>query len=863
MIRVELFTSLPASMSTSKHIKEQRDRFLAFSFASADMLIEVDAKGQIAGVFGAAHGMTGHGEIYWEEKSWLALFAEEEAEQLTELHQTAKPGMRWGPLPVALRDKPADKKAVLGGIKMPGTEHFYITLAASHADRMRPDFFSPGEDEPGEFERTQAKADQTYEFDRTDSKKKEIGEFGRTEALQEGEAGEFERTQGIAEAQAGEFERTNATGEGTDKGYDFGRTEALGQDGQTEFERTQALAADEAGEFERTQATEGQKGIPEFERTQTRDKNKGGPEFEATQTAEKHTGDTPEFERTQATQTPGKSAPEFERTQTAANSDKNAPEFERTQAAVKSDAPLPEFEATQKAEKSTKGIPEFERTETIEKESAPAPEFEATRTAGKQNKEIPEFERTQAAEKHAQPVPEFERTEAVETPGKPAPEFERTKEKEQEVPRIILQEARKPFEKNAAIPAALLDRTNFDRAIRAALESAKASQTEIAATFFDITPGEGAPYKMTDDAWSALAKATQEAILSAVHEGYIAAEITKGRYALLHAAEFDTQGLGDMISSVAASIKPEAKDMAVHIHTLPGDMKDISAKEALRGLMYTLEQFRQKGSEVKIVSIGDGLKACKSDNNEKKKIFQGMIQRMQFQLHFQPIVNLKTLEAKHFEMLSRFDNGEAADWITFGEDVGMAPDFDLTVCERAINYITFKAGGTTMKFCINLSGQSLQSPVFREKLLEMLLKGKRLEGRIIFEVSESPHIKNLREINDFIVLLQSHGFEAALEDFGATSTSLEYLQKLQVNYVKIDERYIRDIQDSEEARDTLQKLIKICKDQHKTVIAEWVETEEQYDILKDMGVDYGQGYLFGKPKHKPDFELKTSLKYRS
>jgi EAL domain-containing protein (putative c-di-GMP-specific phosphodiesterase class I) len=92
---------------------------------------------------------------------------------------------------------------------------------------------------------------------------------------------------------------------------------------------------------------------------------------------------------------------------------------------------------------------------------------------------------------------------------------------------------------------------------------------------------------------------------------------------------------------------------------------------------------------------------------------------------------MKTKEATHYEILSRFESGDTQEWIRFGEDAGLAPDFDLAVCERAINHIKFKAGNTRTKFSIDISGQSISDEEFCEKLKEQLAKQKGIAERLV------------------------------------------------------------------------------------------------------------------------------------
>ncbi len=661
-------------MSNHNNTKQQRDRFLAFSFASADLFLEVDKDGKVAFVFGAAKGLTGFDDAALMGKFWLDIFSHAEGKNLKSIRENAKVGVRCGPLVVPMSTQHgAGKRAIVTGIKMPGSDHFYLTLASatdlglealSHAD----------DNKIYEFERTQAIHEEIADFDRTTATAEEIAEFERTYAKEEKTA-EFERTKEKTETIA-EFDRTTATPE-------------------------------EIAEFERTQAI--RENIPEFERTQEKKEN----------------------------------------------------------------------------------IPEFERTKTIEEK-----------------------------------LPEFIRMD-------------------------------RPFQREAGVPTAILDKDNFTLAANDAIEQAKQNGVNIAFTFLDVRPEAGSSFRIGDKYWSAMIAAIEEVLLSAADEGNIVAEIIEGRYGLVHGTTFDSSSLNGMISAIAGTKQNGAAEMTILNKKLAGDLDNLSAKEAFRALVYCIAEFERKGTEITVQTLSEALKVFSADTSEKKKAFESIIKRLNFQLHFQPIVNLSTMQATHYEMLSRFDKGDTQEWIMFGEDVGLASDFDLAVCERAINYISFKAGGTRTKFSINISGQSVGNPYFREKLVELLRKDKSLPQRLIFEITESSHIIDLEKVNEFIHMLQERGFQVALDDFGAGAASLEYLQKLHIDYVKIDGNYIRKIQHSERDQAMVRNIVKMCKDLNTLVIAEFVETEEQFAILKDMGVDYGQGYLFGRPEPNPSYQPKS------
>ncbi|MGB0719402.1 MAG: PAS domain-containing protein, partial [Bdellovibrionales bacterium] len=121
-------------MPKTNTIKQQRDRFLAFAFACADLFLEISETGEIVFATGAAKGMTGIDDQALIGKNWLELFENNHTPALTSMKDSAKPAMRCGPLFVTLNKKITDQQGIVTGIRMlPPDNHFYITLSLSRA----------------------------------------------------------------------------------------------------------------------------------------------------------------------------------------------------------------------------------------------------------------------------------------------------------------------------------------------------------------------------------------------------------------------------------------------------------------------------------------------------------------------------------------------------------------------------------------------------------------------------------------------------------------------------------------------------------------------------------------------------------
>ncbi|WP_435641515.1 EAL domain-containing protein [Micavibrio aeruginosavorus] len=400
----------------------------------------------------------------------------------------------------------------------------------------------------------------------------------------------------------------------------------------------------------------------------------------------------------------------------------------------------------------------------------------------------------------------------------------------------------------------LLDKESFLAAAKEALDLAKSLGQDLDMTLLDIANIGEVRGRIGDEQWNQFRDAMTSLLSSKSVDGQAAAEIADGRYSVIHDKAINADMLRGEIERLAKESDPTGTGFTVESKTVSADLSTLSDRETTKALIYTINEFERKGTSLSIETLNSGFKAYVSVNAQKISQFKTMVEQLAFDLHFQPIVDLKTGDAVHFEMLSRFrDNTPTQEWIIFGEDIGMAADFDIAVCERAINYLLYKSSGRRTKFAVNLSGQSIQNEQFFKTLHAKLLMNKTLSDRLMFEITESTTIQDLDMVNHFVKILQDDGFKVCLDDFGAGSASFQYLHRIHVDYVKIDGQYTKKILNSERDAIMVKNLSQMCRDLEIKVIAEMIETQDQADKVRSLGIGYGQGYLFSKPMPKPEY----------
>ncbi|WP_296819553.1 EAL domain-containing protein [Brevundimonas sp.] len=216
-----------------------------------------------------------------------------------------------------------------------------------------------------------------------------------------------------------------------------------------------------------------------------------------------------------------------------------------------------------------------------------------------------------------------------------------------------------------------------------------------------------------------------------------------------------------------------------------------------------------------------------------------------FSLEFQPIVDLTSRRIHHFEALLRLSGEDTFAAVRAAEAMDMAPDLDLGVVRSVIRRL--RQEPPSILVAVNLSAATLGSAGAHDAILGALDGAKDLSQRLLIEITESETLKDLDQANRRIQDFRQRGHSVYLDDFGAGAASISYLQMLEVDGVKIDGRYIRDITKSNRDRTLVKHIVRLCADFGTRCVAEVVETEEVHAVLVEAGVTYGQGWLYGRP----------------
>lgn len=214
--------------------------------------------------------------------------------------------------------------------------------------------------------------------------------------------------------------------------------------------------------------------------------------------------------------------------------------------------------------------------------------------------------------------------------------------------------------------------------------------------------------------------------------------------------------------------------------------------------------------------------------------------------YFQAIYNLKTNKIEKYEALVRLIDGNNVISPYYFLDISKKSKQYLqltkTMIEKTFEYFKDK----DFEFSINLTFEDIKSEYISSFIIELLKKYK-IGHRVVFEIVESEGIDSFRKINEFFVIIREYGCKIAIDDFGSGYSNFEYLAKLNVDYIKIDGSLIKDILINTSSQNIVSMLVNFAKGQKVKTIAEFVSNKDILNKVRELGIDYVQGYYIKEP----------------
>jgi len=267
-----------------------------------------------------------------------------------------------------------------------------------------------------------------------------------------------------------------------------------------------------------------------------------------------------------------------------------------------------------------------------------------------------------------------------------------------------------------------------------------------------------------------------------------------------------------------------------------------SAKLGIRDLLKTKQNFIISNDFAQIEHT-KAEKNLKTISMIKKAISNGKIVS-----YFQGIVNNQTQKIVKYESLVRLINEE---------NEVISPYFFLDISKKGRYYsqitdIVLQNSFNALKYTnadisMNLSALDIEQKYTRDRIFKLLDEHKEYLNRVVFELLEDESVKDFKTICKFITDVKRLGVKIAIDDFGAGYSNFERLLDYQPDILKIDACLIKDIVTDSYSLSVVKTIVSFAKEQNIQIIAEYVENKEIFEIVRDLGVDFSQGYYFSKP----------------
>ncbi len=277
-------------------------------------------------------------------------------------------------------------------------------------------------------------------------------------------------------------------------------------------------------------------------------------------------------------------------------------------------------------------------------------------------------------------------------------------------------------------------------------------------------------------------------------------------------------------------------------------LETTSAHDALDKVYVAIKGLQSTHHKTFETTRSKELDQCRQQMGLANYLFKAFKEK-RLRLAYQPIIISRTGEIAHYEALLRAISptgkiSSAGALIPVAEKMGLIDTIDTMVMEMVIDELR-RSPDITLAF--NVSNLTTEDPLWLDNIMQRLKETPEVASRLIVEITETAAHRDLRRAAFFVATLQSVGCQVALDDFGSGYTSFRQLKALSVDMVKIDGVFIRDLAQNADNRFFVKTLLDFSQGFGLETVAEFVETGEITKILMEMGVDYMQGYYFGKP----------------
>jgi EAL domain-containing protein (putative c-di-GMP-specific phosphodiesterase class I) len=232
------------------------------------------------------------------------------------------------------------------------------------------------------------------------------------------------------------------------------------------------------------------------------------------------------------------------------------------------------------------------------------------------------------------------------------------------------------------------------------------------------------------------------------------------------------------------------------------------------------------------------------------------VEREEFRLHYQPIVSLSTGQLTGFEALIRWEHPERGlippdDFISVAEETAVIAPIGWWVlreaCRQMRRWHIEKATDPLLTISVNLSPRQFAQSQLAAEILDILGETGLAATSLKLEITETTIMESTESASAVLAELKRIGVQLAIDDFGTGYSSLSYVHRFPLDALKIDRSFITEIGTGQRRSEIVRAIVNLGHNLGLEVIAEGVETHHQLEVLRSLGCEYGQGYLFSRP----------------
>ena len=317
-----------------------------------------------------------------------------------------------------------------------------------------------------------------------------------------------------------------------------------------------------------------------------------------------------------------------------------------------------------------------------------------------------------------------------------------------------------------------------------------------------------------------------------------ATKVATDRYALLRSENSAANRVIEHSQRVCGpSVKPTSQDVR-----LVGE----NVQQNVLALNTALNSFREEGPEAAIASFEGVLR----DTSQAAALFRDALQCRRFELVFQPIVSLHGNVAHHFESVVQVGGQEGeAEVSRLMHETAYILDFELAITRIVLRSMAQMAKNT--RIAISLSARSIQRADFIGAFLGLVAAAPTAKGRLIVEIKDIQEIVELGGVKSAIQRLHEENLKVCLRDFRRLAPTLDYVRHLDIDYLKLGVNFVRDSRGQAKDHVLVRHVAALCRDLKIATIAEGIETGGELEKIRNLGLDFAQGPVFGKSTPSP------------